>query len=100
MTFPADYRRIVAPRLLRAAQFQGVLIATGDQAFGTAYAALMREAYRLGASHLADDLRAELDEAVADWLVAAIDAALPDWEAAQALAARVAEDIARHEAKL
>lgn len=100
MTFAAEYRRIVVPRLQRMARFQGLLIATGAQDFSDAFATIMREALRLGAAHLAPDNLPDLEDAVTEWLLAAIDAVQPAWDAAQRLADRVAHDMARHEAKL
>lgn len=99
-TFPADFRRIVVPRLRRMARFEGLRVACGLNRFEAAHRALVAEAYRLGAGHLPDDIRDEVPDTVADWLLAAVDAALPAWEAAEARAARVAEQIARHEHRL
>lgn len=98
-TFPADFRRIVAPRLQQAARLQGLFVVTGSQGFGEAVATVMALAYRLGAAHLPAAIRTELDDAVCEWVLAAVDEVLPAWEAAERLAARVAEDIARHEAR-
>lgn len=97
MTFAADYRRIMGPRLQAMARFQGLLVAVGEVSFGDAHARVLAEAYRLGAARLSPWLRAELDDAVALWLLAAIDAVLPAWEAAQRLADRVGRDITHWE---
>ncbi len=68
--------------------------------FEAVHSALVAEAWRLGAGHLPDDIRDEVPDAITDWLMAGVEAALPAWEAAEGRAARVAEQMARHEQRL
>lgn len=51
-TFPAAFRRLVGTRLESMALSRGLFIALEIDTFGEAHAEIMREACRLGASHL------------------------------------------------
>ena len=99
MTFAADYRALVVPRLQHAARLHAIAIVTEDTTFGDAMLALLAMAYRLGAGRLTDDIRLDLHDAIAAWLLEAVEAVLPEWDAAQERAARVAADIIRFEAE-
>ena len=100
MTFAADYRALVVPRLRHASRLAALRIACDGASFAPEEAAITALAYRLGAGRLPAGLRADLDEAIGNWLLADLGAALAAWEAAEAVADGVAADIARFEAEV
>ena len=95
--FPEHFRAIVGPRLRRAARYEGLRVAIGETSVAAAVADLHREAWRLGASQLSDDLQRDLREHLLDWLCDAAGDALAVWDDALAMADKVARDIARWE---
>lgn len=100
MSFPADFRSLVVPRLRQACRLAALRIAADGASFAHEEATITAEAYRLGAGRLTAELRADLEDAIGDWLLADLGAALLAWDAAEALAGRVAADITRFEAEI
>lgn len=95
MTFAANFRTIVGPRLRAQCRFRGLMIALGDDRLTDAAAEIMGYAARMGAVHLPPDVLEKLPDQIAEWLLEAVDEALPLVEAQERLATRVAVDIER-----
>jgi len=97
-TFPDTFRAIAVPTLRRACRFHALLVATRQEAFEEASAAVMQEAMKHGSLKLPPRLGARLEDWIDTALLRAIDSFEPAVREAEAAADRAARWVAQHEA--
>ena len=86
----------MTPRLTALCERHGQAVAWHLEGYGEAHGAVVREALRLGASQLPDDILTDLERWIGARILAAHDAAEPAASARFALIARVEADLDRH----
>lgn len=98
--FAATFRAHVIPQLREMMPVRGLFVALGIEGFTEAHGTVMRRAAELGAYHLPPEHLSLVDDWIGTALLDAIREKQPVVDAGEALADRVAKDIAAWEAGL